>query len=169
MFLELLVIGLGVLISFFLKETSFLAINYIYPDFLVIYVIFFALRRGEFSGLWIGFFAGLLEDSAIRFFSESQHAFVPVIGTHMFFYTLTGYLIGKFKRIIDRHSLLPIVVVVFLSTTIVGFCVWLLTGVLQDFNKNQSILATALYTALLSPVWFWLLGWLFRHSAEEAD
>ncbi len=166
MFLEASVIAIGVLISFYLKGLNFLAFNFVYPDFLIIFLIYFALRRGEFSGIWIGFFAGLLEDSAILFFSDGQNAFVHVIGTHMLFYTLTGYILGKLNRIIDRDSMMPVMVVVLVTTVIVRICVKGLTWVIQDINQNYDIFGTAVYTAALAPVWFFVLSWVYRATAE---
>ena len=166
MFLEILVIGIGILISFFLKDINFLALNYIYPDFLIIFLIYFALRRGEFSGIWIGFFSGLLEDSAILSFSSSAGKYVPVIGTHMLIYTLGGYILGKINRIIDRESMALVVLVVFGTTLLTRICIWFVNGVLQDFNKNYDIIGTTVYTALLAPVWFWILAWVYRYTSE---
>ena len=84
--LNLAVIAAGILVSFFLKGFNFLSLNFeklggsiIYPDFLLIFVIFFALRRGEFSGLWIGFFAGLLEDAGLLGYAEKTGEFLPII------------------------------------------------------------------------------------------
>jgi len=167
MLLEVGAIILGMLVSFFLKDINFLSLNFIYPDFLLIFIVYFALRRGEFAGIWIGFAAGLLEDSNILAFSSSQGKYVPVIGTHMLVYCLTGYLLGRFNRIIDRHSMIPIIVVVFVTTLLVRIQVWLVSFVLlQEVNRNYSFLATSVYTALLAPVWFWLLNWVYRYSQE---
>lgn len=165
MFLEIAVLGLGILISFFLKDINFLALNFVYPDFLLIFLIYFALRRGELSGIWIGFFAGLLEDSGI--ISESSGEFIHLIGTHIFFYTLAGFLLGKFNRFIDRQGMVPVVGVVFATTLIIRMFVWLTNGILQDFNRNYPFFAPSIYTALIAPIWFWLLGWVYRYTAGD--
>ncbi len=169
MFIETAVIGVGIIVSFFLKDVNFLALSSVYPDFLLMFVIYFSLRRGEFSGIWLGFFSGLLEDSSILTFSQRAGQYVPLIGTHMFFYTLAGFILGKLNRIIDRRSMVPVVVVVFVTTLLVRFQIWLAHGLLQEFNKNYSFLAVAAYTALLAPVWFWLLSWLYRYTSEEGE
>jgi hypothetical protein len=66
MFLNFAVVAIGILVSFFLKGINFLSLDLesvgggiLYPDFLLILVIFFALRRGDFSALWVGFFSML--------------------------------------------------------------------------------------------------------------
>lgn len=166
MLLETIVVAVGILVSFFLKDVNFLALNYVYPDFLLMFLIYFSLRRGEFSGIWIGFFSGLLEDSSILSFSDRVGQFAPLIGTHMFYYTLAGFTLGKLNRIIDRRSMVPVVLVVFGTTLLVRICIWLTTGILQDFNKNYSFVSVAVYSALLAPIWFWLLSWLYRYTTE---
>ena len=169
MILEAAVIAVGIVVSFFLKDVNFLALSSVYPDFLLMFLIYFSLRRGEFSGIWIGFFSGLLEDSSILSFSERVGHYVPLIGTHMFFYTLAGFTLGKLNRIIDRRSMVPIVVVVFATTLLVRITIWFSNGILQDFNKNYSFLPVAAYSAMLAPVWFWILSWLYRYTSEEGE
>ena len=131
-FLELVVIALGMLVSFYLQNIQFLMVSNVYPDFLLTFLIYFALRRGEFSGIWIGFFAGMLEDAAP--FGYAQDANIYVIGNHMLFYTITGFILGKLNRIIDRDSMVPVVMVVFITAILVRCCIWLLYGVIMDFN-----------------------------------
>jgi rod shape-determining protein MreD len=166
---------IGILVSFFLKDINFLAINFdflnsgiIYPDFPLLLMIFFALRKGEFHGLWIGFFAGLLEDAGVLHFSDSSHEFVTILGTHAGIYTLAGFILGKINRFIDQFHTAPIIVLVVTATFLIRLSVWLLMGILEDFNKSYSFLGPAFYTALLSPVWFWILGWLYRVHHDEA-
>ncbi|MCE9597494.1 MAG: rod shape-determining protein MreD [Spirochaetia bacterium] len=169
MVLNIAVVAVGILLSFFLKGINFLSLNFefmgggiLYPDFLLIYVIFFALRRGEFSGLWIGFIAGLLEDSGLLSFSDKTGEFLPVIGTHALIYCLTGFILGKINRLMDKDRVPTIVLLVFGTTLAERILVWLLVGVLEDFNKSYSFLGPAVYTALLSPIWFFVLGWVYK-------
>ena len=167
MILEYAAVTIGLIISFLLKDINFLALNFIYPDFLMIFIIFMALRRGELSGIWLGFIGGLLEDSAVLVFSRQGGDYVHVIGVHMFFYTLVGYSLGKFNKLIDATRLFPIMGVVFVYTLVVRFCIWLVTGLISDFNSNYLFIGSAIYTALITPIWLWLLGWLYRPMDEE--
>lgn len=172
MLLDFGVIIVGLVFSFFLKDINFLSITFdftgaIYPDFLLIFIIFFALRRGEFSGLWIGFFAGLLEDSAILSFSESSQEYVSIIGVHAIIYTLAGFILGKLNRIVDKDSTIPIMFVVFSTTFLCRLFVWLLMGFLDESSASYSFFGPAVYTAILAPVWFFLLGWTYRQTSEE--
>ncbi|EMY02379.1 rod shape-determining protein MreD-like protein [Leptospira interrogans str. 2002000626] len=66
MILEKLVIAIGILIAHFLNGSNLFEIgSAIKPDFMILLVLFFALRRGPLYGLWIGFFGGLLTDSGL--------------------------------------------------------------------------------------------------------
>ena len=59
MILEKVVIGIAIFVSYFLQTSvDFFALGSIKPDFLLILTVYFALYRGSFSALWIGFFGG---------------------------------------------------------------------------------------------------------------
>lgn len=174
MFLEMGAIGIGILLSFFLKDINFLGLNFgvigsgvIYPDFLLMFLIFFALFKGEFSGIWIGFFSGLLEDSGLIRFSDSSGDFVSIIGIHAAIYTLTGFSLGKLKKFIDRNHAIPQILLVFGTVFLVRMIIWLLMGILEEFNQAYSFSGPAIYTAILTPIWFTLLSWLYRISGED--
>lgn len=167
MILEIAAIVTGMLVSFFLKDINFLSLNYVYPDFLIIFIIYFALRRNVLSGIWIGFFSGLLEDSAVLVFSHKAGEYLNIMGVHMFFYTLMGYIFGKLNRFIDSNSFLPVGAAVFAAALSVRFSIWLTTGIMSEFNKNFMFILPAIYTALMAPIWFWILGWLYRLPVEE--
>ncbi|MBX7059689.1 MAG: rod shape-determining protein MreD [Leptospirales bacterium] len=176
MLIESGVIALGMAICYFLKDIQFLSLNFsfmntgiINPDFLLMFVIFFALFRGELTGLWVGFFAGLLEDSANWVVGQSSAEFTPLIGIHSLIYALSGFFLGKINRVIDRRRTLPIIVLVLISTFVVRILTWLLQGIVDDFNKNYSLFGPALYTAFIAPLWFTLMGWIYRirETGEE--
>jgi len=168
MLLELAVIFLGILVSFFLKDMNLLSLHFeaagvIFPDFLLLFLIYFALFKDEFHGTWIGFISGLLEDSAILTFSEASNEFVPILGSHALIYTLVGFTLGKMNRIIDKESMLPVVVVVFSTTFLVRLLVWLLVGLLGQAPRAYSFLGPAFYTAILAPVYFFAMSWVYKH------
>ena len=174
MLLDLLVIVLGLIFSYFLKDINFLSMTFdftgaIYPDFLLIFVIFFALRRGEFSGLWIGFFAGLLEDSNLLSFAQSTNTYNSIIGVHAIIYTLAGFILGKLNRIVDKDSTIPIMFVVLCTTFLCRLFVWMIMGFLDESNASYSFFGPAIYTAILAPIWFLLLGWTYRQTTEEQN
>lgn len=172
--LESAVILLGMIGSYFLKDVNFLSLHFdilntgvIYPDFLLIFLIYFSLIKGEFSGIWIGFFAGLLEDSTILRFVGGPDPFTSILGLHSFAYTILGYTLGRTNRMIDRQNLSTTLIVVFAATLATRFLVWLEMGIVNQFYSSYSFLSTALYTAAISPAWFALLSWLYRIGGER--
>ncbi len=169
MFLNLAVVAIGILISFFLKGINFLSLDMeslgggiLYPDFLLIFVIFFALRRGDFSGLWVGFFAGLLEDSGLLSFADRTGEFLPIIGSHALIYCLTGFILGKVNRLMDKDRVPTIILLVFVTSVVERILVWLLVGILEDFNRSYSVLGPSVYTALFAPIWMAGLSWVYK-------
>lgn len=176
--LESGLIALGMLISYFLKDIQFLSLTFefmntgtIGPDFLLIFVIFFSLFRGEFVGLWVGFFAGILEDGANWVLGDGGMAgsggFVPIVGIHALVYSITGFALGKLSQVFDRYQTAPIIALVFVSAFLVRFFAWTIQGIVEDFNKNYSLIGPAVFTAVISPIWFSFLGWLYRIKAAE--
>ncbi|HBS06337.1 MAG TPA: rod shape-determining protein MreD [Leptospiraceae bacterium] len=172
MFLEALVIAVGLIISSFLKGINFLSLDpfgtgAIYPDFLLIFVIFFSIRKGDFTGIWIGFFAGLLEDSQLLAYDESAREFVSIIGVHSLVYCVAGYTIGRLNRLLDRDSIASILVLVFATTLIVRLAVWLIMGMVDQFSAAYPLLGPAVFTAGLGPIWFWLLTMIYRLDSSN--
>lgn len=175
MLLDATVIAFGLVLSQVLNGLNLLEINFsltgrVYPDFLLIFAIFFALRRGEFSGLWIGFFAGLLEDSQIVFtqlgLGEGRGG-QYIIGVHAIIYTLAGFVLGKLNRVIDRDSTLPIMFVVLATVFLCRLIVWGMMGLLFQPNASYPFFGPAIYSAIIAPIWFGLLGWIYRQTNEE--
>ncbi|MEQ9363304.1 MAG: rod shape-determining protein MreD [Leptospirales bacterium] len=176
MLIEAGLITLGMLISYFLKDIQFLSLTFeflntgtIGPDFLLIFVIFFSLFRGEFVGLWVGFFAGILEDGAnwVLGGGATGGGFVPIVGIHALVYSITGFALGKLSQVFDRYQTAPIIALVFVSAFLVRFFAWTIQGIVEDFNKNYSLIGPAVFTAIISPIWFSFLGWLYRIKAAE--
>ncbi|MCR9140792.1 MAG: rod shape-determining protein MreD [bacterium] len=175
MLIEVGLIILGMLISYFLKDIQFLSLSFeflntgiIGPDFLLIFVIFFSLFRGEFVGLWVGFFAGILEDGANWVLGGATGGgFVPIVGIHSLVYSITGFALGKLSQIFDRYQTAPIIALVFVSAFLVRFLAWSIQGIVEDFNKNYSLIGPAVFTAIIAPIWFSFLGWLYRVKAAE--
>lgn len=169
MILETSVIALGMGVSYFLNEFKLLSLNFefmntgqIGPDFLLILIIFFAIFKGEFSGIWIGFFSGLMEDGVVWYITSTTNEVVSLIGIHTLIYSVTGFTIGKVNHYFDHYNTAPIIVLVLGVTILVRFSVWSLHGILTGFNNDYAILGPALYTGFFAPVWFALLSWIYR-------
>ncbi len=164
--LKILKIFLGLIFSYFLKDINFLSLQFnflnsevIYPDFVIIFIIFFSLQNTDLFGIWIGFFAGLLEDSTILKFSKSEYT--PLIGIHTLVYPILGYTLAKLNRFVDIHNNSTILFITFVSTFVSRTVVWILFGVMDTFYESYSILATSLYTCILAPMWFMVLKWIY--------
>ena len=86
-----ILLGFIAVIILFAAQASLsviLMINGAVPDFVLILIVSAALMRGSTSGLFVGFFAGLLCDV---FFEN-------IIGINALIYMLIGYFCGKFRK-----------------------------------------------------------------------
>ncbi len=163
----------GLLLSYFLKDVQFLSLDLpffntglIYPDFLLIYIAFFALTRGELAGTWVGFFAGLLEDGTNWVFDGSDGGFSTIIGVHSFVYSLLGYTLGFFRQYFQTYQTSFTILLLFVVSILSRFFIWILHAMIDSLNMNYPILGPALYTSVLSPVWFSFMSWLYRIQSK---
>ncbi len=177
MFLQFGAIFTGLIISYFLKDFQFLSLELhflskgvVFPDFLLIFVIYFALNRSELSGIWVGFFAGMLEDSANWIFNPHSGmnandggGYIAIIGIHALVYTLMGFLVARLKTIYENKQVVVTIVFSFFTVLLARFFTWTLHGFVDNFNLNYPIVGPAFYTALITPFWFTILGWLYRY------
>ena len=173
MFLQFGTIFTGLVISYFLKDFEFLSLELrflskatVFPDFLLIFVAYFALKRDSLSGLWVGFFAGMLEDSTNWIFNPKNSVdvdgYTTIIGIHALVYTLIGFILGQVKTIYENQQTFITMIIVFLMVVFARFLTWTIHGFVDDFNFNYAIVAPALYTAIIAPLWFTLLAWIYR-------
>ena len=171
MFVEIIAITAGLILAYFLKDIQFLSINLeflntglIYPDFLLIFILFFALHRSAFVALWIGFFGGLLEDGTNWVFHEDNSSFTAIIGVHSFVYTLMAYIMGVSNSIFEKYQSMFIFLLIFFIVILSRSCIWFLHGLVDQLNMNYPILGAAFYTAIVSPLSFSFLSWVYRIS-----
>ncbi len=174
MLIELGAIAAGMVVSYFLKDVQFLSLNFsflysgiIHPDFLLIFIMFFALSKGEFSGTWVGFFSGLMEDGANWVFNKESEEFVTIIGIHSLVYSLAAFSVGKARQFFDRQNSISLIFTVLFTTALIRLLTWILQGLLVEFNRNYVVIGPAIYTALIAPVWFTLLSWAYRIGLED--
>ncbi|MCS7206140.1 MAG: rod shape-determining protein MreD [Leptospiraceae bacterium] len=167
--LEFFIILLGLIFSYFLKDINFLGLEFeffkigsIYPDFLLIFIIYFAMKTDEFKAIWIAFFGGLLEDSTILSFSPEESEFVNVLGIHSLIYPLVALVIAKLQKHLDTENFKTIMFVVFVSSLVSRIYVWFVMGILDDFYSSYSFIGPSIYTSVLAPVWFLFLKWIYR-------
>ena len=167
MIIDYVVIGLGILISHFLNGSNIFEISNVFnPDFMILFVAFFSLRKGAMFGLWIGFFGGLLTDTGLGFDISADGKESFIVGLHSLVFALTGYIVGKTRGIYNEH---------YFSTSFYNFIITILSrvfvfmifGLFFHWNKNYSFVSTSLYNAAISPMVFFILSQLYNLHSED--
>lgn len=167
MILEKIVIGIAIFVSYFFQTSvDFFALGSVKPDFLLILTIYFALYRGSFAALWIGFFGGLLQDINLGGYTNLiKQDMQFYVGTSALAKTLIGFLAGKISGDINKEATSLIVIIVFIACFLKGLMMFFTVAIFHSSAHAASlitiVLPEAIYTAVLSIVWFRLLRWAF--------
>lgn len=170
MILERLVIGIGILLAHVLNGTNLFDIGTaIKPDFMILLVIFFALRKGGMSGLWIGFIGGLLTDAALGGEEGLGGKVYYKIGIHSLSFSIIGYLLGKFGRISYNENFVSISIFAFLLTLVTRGLTYMLFSFFFHPNLNYSFVATSIYNAAIAPLTFFTLSWIYKLDASSSE
>jgi len=131
------------------------------PDLTLLLVVYFALLEGEERAMFTGVLGGLYQDVAGN----------ALLGHHILAYVVVGYLAGRLtRRLITEHPAVKVGVVLGASI----LCGILFTGVqyvqTPEMRALHTILATvvpeAFYTALVTPLVFFILSRPFRIEQE---
>ncbi|MCB1158141.1 MAG: rod shape-determining protein MreD [Leptospiraceae bacterium] len=174
MMIEKIMTGAGILLVHFLNRSPYLDLSdklpfHFQPDLMFIFVIFFSLRRGALTGLWVGFFGGLLTDldqGAV----DSTAVIHSMIGLHTFSYSIIGYLMGKFGRNAYNENFLSISITMFVLTLLVrGVTFTLYIFFFKADEKNYAFFGTAFFNSILSPIFFSALSWIYRMESAEVS
>ena len=168
MILEYVVIGVGLLIAYFLDGSNIFELgNAIRPDFMAIFIIFFALRKGPMFGLWIGFVGGLLTDAALGGEIGDTGVVFYKIGLHSLVFSVMGYLTGKFARSAFNENYLSVTIYVMMFTLVSRILIYLVYSLFFHSNLNYSFISSSLYNGVIGPVSFFILSWVYRMEAEQ--
>ncbi len=168
MILELLVIAAGIFLVNVLDSTRLFDIAGVRPDFTILLVIFFSLKKGQLSGLWIGFFGGLLAD--VSFGAEEIGGKVyDKIGIHSLSYSLVGYFLGKFGRNYYSENYISISTYAFLFTVIIKGFSYILFSIFFYKDQNYSVLATSIYNTAIAPLSFFIFSWVYKLEGIEGN
>jgi len=168
MILDKVFIIIGVLLAHFLNGSNLFELgNAIRPDFMIVFVIFFALRKGALVGLWLGFFGGLLTDTALGGEVSAENLVFYKIGLHSLSYALVGYFIGKLTRNAYTENYFSITVYVLIFTFISRVLTYLLFLLFFHSNSNYSFVYVSLYNAFLGPLLFFVFTWIYRLEADD--
>lgn len=161
-------IAAGVFLVYFLgRATLFDITPTIRPDFMFIFTMFFALRRGGLTGLWVGFIGGLLLDMDLGEEDGLNGIKYYKLGLHALSYSIFGYFLGKFGRNMYSESFLSVMVSAFVLTLLArGFTYFLFTFFFHD-TANYSFFSTAIYNCIIAYPFFYILSWIYRMYSTE--
>lgn len=167
MILEKVVIAIAIFVSYFLQTSvDFFALGSIKPDFILILTVYFALYRGAFAAVWIGFFGGILQDINLGGYTNLVQQDVRYyIGTSALAKTIVGFVTGKIAHNINKEATSLVVVIVFLASFAKGIIMFFTVAIFHSSTHASALITIvipeALFTAVLSIVWFRLLRWAF--------
>lgn len=168
MIFEKVVIGIGILFCHFLNGSNIFELGGSFkPDFMVIFIIFFSLRKGSLYGLWVGFFGGLLTDSGLGGETGIDNIVYYKIGLHSLTFSLIGYVAGKFTKNAYNENYLSITIYNLVLTFASRIILYVLFIIFFHDNASYSFLGTSIYTAILSPIFFFILTWVYKMEPDE--
>ena len=152
-----IVLAITIIVCFLLQCTVFkaLAIASISPNLLIVVVASFGsmgLMRGRKSGLWTGFFCGLLVD---LFYGS-------VFGFYALIYMYIGYMNGFFKRIFFPDEVkLPLALIAvsdFFCNLLIYFSLFWFRGRFSfGYYLLHTILPELVYTMIVSVLLYFIL------------
>jgi rod shape-determining protein MreD len=131
------------------------------PDLTLLLVLYFAISDGEERAMFTGVLGGLCQDVTGN----------AVLGHNILCNVVVGYAMGRAsRRLITEHPAVK-VAVVFLATVIHGILFTCIQYVQTPYiSATRTILATVLpgafYTALATPVVFYVLDRCFRTEED---
>lgn len=160
-----ILMALLILVCFILQSTVFqwLSIGSIAPNLLLIVTVSYGFMRGKNSGIWTGFFCGLLID---LFYGN-------LVGMYALIYMLLGYFSGFACKIFYDEEIKVPMVLVGVGDLIYNILVYgssfLLRGRLDFFYYLRRIMIPEmLYTVLLTLLVYRLLFWM-NHKLQERE
>ncbi|MEG1726562.1 MAG: rod shape-determining protein MreD [Acidaminococcaceae bacterium] len=126
------------------------------PDFLLLFLVFFAMMQGSNKGLGCGLVLGLVQDVLV----------LPTFGFHLLSRGLVGYLVGQTKERISKEHVYSYVLLVVLVSIFVKLAYFVVLLVLAGGQimqlghfPGEFLIYVAQNAALAFPLW-WLLSWL---------
>ena len=146
-----------IILCFLFQTTVFKWLNFggIVPNLMIVLTASFGFMRGKKTGLFYGFFCGLLADIF----------FANVLGLNAMIYMYIGYANGKFNRIFYPDEIKLPLVLIFFSDLIYGFSYYVILFLLRGrFHLNfyfiNIILPEMVYTILVTLLLYPLILWL---------
>jgi rod shape-determining protein MreD len=136
---------------------DFLKIQEAVPDLTLLLVVFFGIIEGEERAMYTGLIGGIYQDVASN----------AVLGHHVICLVIVGYLVGRISvRLITEHPAIKVGLAFaagFLSGTLFTFIQYVQQpDISATYQIVTSVVPSAFYTALLTPLLFLVLGWVFQ-------
>lgn len=148
-----------IILMFLLQNSVFsqLAFGRSVPNLLIALTSIYGLMRGEYYGIWVGFFCGLLQDIF----------FMDVLGFYALVYMMIGYFNGRCSLYFAQDDFKLPLLCVSVSLVILLFVDYIFFYLLNgrfDFGKYFTgvMLPEIVYTLLLSAILYPLLLLLER-------
>ena len=139
------------LVLFFLLQCtllkSLLAFSGIAPNAVLIFIVSFALMRGDMTGLLLGFFSGLMLDLV----------FGEMIGLYALIYMFIGFIFGKFYESYSPEKLIPSISLIALADLFLGLVCYVFLFMLRSrlhfkFYMLHIILPEVVYTVVIAVI-----------------
>ena len=138
-----------------------LRVQGVLPDLVLLLVVYFAIEDGEERAMFTGVLGGLYQDVVGN----------AVLGHHVLCHVVVAYMTGRVaRRLITQHAAVKVGLVFFASLTH-GFlfvCIqYVQTPEMSAVHTFLvSVVPGAFYTALATPLLFFILGRAFRRKEE---
>jgi rod shape-determining protein MreD len=132
---------------------KYLVCNEIYPNFILMYVVYIALNKGAMKGQLTGFFYGLSWDILST----------DIFGVRTLTLTLAGYIAGKFNRNLNKEQIATQVIIMFICLIITHLSLVLLYLLIpnnfakQSMELNPNFLLYWLVNIVVTPIVFKIL------------
>ena len=132
--------------------------NNIYPNFIMMYVVFIALNKGSMNGQISGFIYGFTWDVLST----------DIFGLRALTLTICGHLAGKFNKKLNIDRALVQIMLMFVCLVITQISFILLYLIIpNDFGNrtlfaNYNILISVLLTLILTPFVFKVLNYFYN-------
>lgn len=129
--------------------------NSIYPNFIIIYVVFIALNKGSMNGQISGFIYGFTWDILST----------DIFGVRALTLTVCGYLAGKFNKKLNKDQYIVQIMLMFMCLVITQLSLFLLYLIIpNDFGNrnlftNYNSLISVFLTLALTPIAFKILNY----------
>ncbi len=136
-----------ILIAIQLVIIPLIAIYGVVPNVVLIYLLFYSLKKGQISGTIFAFFIGLFYDLASG----------GLIGSGMFAFTIASFISGYFYKdsFVEILKNIKIIILVFLLSSLMFFFFYSVLGnneviLNNNFGYLMFSLLSAFYTSILA-------------------